>query len=462
MELRDYQLESINGIRSAYNNGYRRVLLHLPTGSGKTVIFCHLLKSLAKNGKRALMVVRGRMLVENGHRRLMRENVPHGVAMAGHWNYWPDMPVQCCSIDTLRARGLTPQADFIVIDEAHYATSNSYHWLIEQYPSARILGVTATPYCKKSMEHIAQTVVAPIDMDELVDRGFLVPMRYFAPYSPDLSGVKIQNGEYHKGQLNEAMDKPSITADLVTTYKRYGENRPAICFAVSLEHSRAIRDAFNNAGIAARHIEAHSTDDERNKAISDLHNGSLRIITNVGILTTGVDMPHVSCIIMARPTRSLNLHIQMIGRGTRIDNGKADCLLLDHANNTALHGFINAEHDINLSGQSKKKKDPPQIKICKYCFACYTGSYCKECGHQAPPKPREIVEVDGELVEIDKDIVTTEYEKLQKEQKSKGYKRAWIYYRLKDKFGEACASRLMPKREVPSWIANKITKASDL
>ena len=150
-----------------------------------------MVKAAVEKKRNAVILVRGRKLVDQASQRLFRENVTHGVLMAGHWNYKPTMPVQVCSVDTLIARKLRPKADLIIIDEAHLAISDGYREVIADYPDAFIVAVTATPYVDKSLTHVAQTVVHPISMNELIEQGFLVPFRYFAPSTPELDRKSV-------------------------------------------------------------------------------------------------------------------------------------------------------------------------------------------------------------------------------------------------------------------------------
>jgi DNA repair protein RadD len=368
-ELRDYQALAIEMIRVEMRAGHKKILLQMPTGAGKTVVFCHIIKSAVQKNKRVMALVRGRLLVSQMSKRLFREGVSHGTLLAGHWNFKSHYPVTACSIDTLISRKLRPRADIIVIDEIHMATSDSYKKIIEDYPEAVIVGVTATPYCKKSLLHVASTIVKPISMTQLVEQGYLVPARYFAPYQPDLTGVEVSRstGDYKQDQLGRAMEKRSIVGDIVTHWKRLAENRPTLCFAVNIEHAKMIVEIFNAAGVGAEHHDADSSDEERDAAIKRLVTGETRIISNVGIFCTGVDIPAVGCIVMARPTKSYNLHIQVLGRGTRAAPGKEDFLVLDHAGNVLEHGFISDEPAASLAGMITVSK--PKIFTCDFCYA---------------------------------------------------------------------------------------------
>lgn len=414
-----------------------------------------ILAGVRAKGKHALMVVRGRELVDQASERLSREGVDHGVIMAGHWREDANNTVQVCSIDTLRSRKLLPKADLIVIDEAHLATSRSYKNFLEEYRSAYILPVTATPYPKEGMSDLAQAIVHPISVQDLMDQGYLVPPIYYAPNIPDMKGVKVSNGDYNTKETETKMN--TLTGDIVSHWRKFGEDRSTICFAVSIMHSKSIVQTFNDEGIPAIHIEAETPDGERKEAMSKLAKREIKVISNVGILCTGVDMPYVSCIIMARPTKSYNLYIQQAGRGTRPYDHKSDFLLLDHAGNILRHGLITDEREAVLEPLNKSKPDIPNFKRCYDCFAVFSvfAKLCPNCGSDslAETKPRKIKHVDGELVRLDsEDQLAFEIRSfiMQKKDQArrKGYKKGWVYFQLKEKYGDDIANRFMPKRQL--------------
>lgn len=459
MELRPYQQRAVDEIRANYARGNKKVLLHLATGGGKTVVFSFVMKTTAQRGKRAIMAVRGRKLVDQASQRLIREKVEHGVMMAGHWMYRPHLPVQVCSIDTLIARQVFPPADLLVIDEAHMATSDGYRNFISKYPDAFLLPVTATPYPGKSMRHLADTVVRPVSMRELIAQGFLVDGRYFRPFAPDLSGVTVSRatGDYEEGSLARAMDQASLVGDIVDQWKKHGEDRPTIAFAVSVKHSEHIRDSFNAQGIAAEHLDASSSQDFREETIDRLRFGRLKVISNCGILGTGVDIPEVSCGIMARPMKSYCLYVQQIGRLTRPAPGKSDFIVLDHADNVSQHGFVLDEPEAELDGKPPKPKR--DVQVCGECFAAFRGVRCPHCGKvevEKVERAREIVSAPGELKEMTSDDFKKLCEDLKRRERHRdslvemartyGYKPGWIFFKLKEAYGDGAAKSLMKGR----------------
>ncbi len=455
MNLRPYQTQAIDEIRAHYSKGNKKVLLWLATGAGKTVVFSYILKQMSERGKKAAMIVRGRQLVDQASRRLFREGVRHGVRMAGHWNKDFSAAIQVCSVDTLQSReNFLPEADLIVIDEAHMAGAKGYRDLIEKYQDKFFLGVTATPFNKEGLGHLADVVVHPITMKDLITEGYLVPAKYFAPSEPDLKGVKSSAGDFVNAQIHEKMNV--LTADIVSTWKRFGGDRPTLLFACNIAHSLQMRDAFRAANIPAVHLEADNTFEERQHAIDITVKGENKIICNVGIFCTGVDIPEISCIIMGRPTKSYNLFIQQAGRGTRPAANKDNFILLDHAGNVLRHGFIDEEPSVSLD--SNEMIQAPSVKICKECFLAYVGLWCPVCGpkKQDVIRSKEIVTVEGELHELvglsETIKISRRIAELKKIQKQKGYKRGWLFHRVKEEFGHEIAEKIFPKRWVPPWV----------
>lgn len=486
--LRPYQITALDQIRNHYQNGKKKVLLHMATGSGKTVIFSTVMKGVQQKGKKCVLVVRGRELVDNASKRLIRENVDHGVFMASHSGWDLGSSIQVCSIDTITARKKTidlPKADLVVIDEAHFAVSPSFRWLIDHYKEsgAFFLSVTATPHVKTGLRHLADEVVYPITIKELIDQRYLVPPRYFAPPSGiNYSGVKIDSktGDYNPKDLLAAVEKTHVTGDIISHYKKLASNRPALLFAIDVEHSKKMVAALNLSGIRAEHLDANSSDDLRKETMSKLENREIDVISNVGILCTGVDMPYVSAIIMARPTKSYNLYIQQIGRGTRPYQNKKDFLILDHADNIDEHGFIEYEKICNLDGKTFNQKRDPTIR-CKMCYHVWSpteqwqelnphllsigkrgrdficrGLIIKDgkediCGHDNTPvsksSSRDIITcVDSELREVNnaEELKQSRMEKFINRTIEtaliRGYNPGWIYHKIKDKYGVELAN----------------------
>jgi superfamily II DNA or RNA helicase len=455
--LYDYQKKSVETIRNNFLNGTNKVLLHLPTGAGKTVVFCWILKKIAEKNIPAIMIVQGRKLVSQGSERLAKWEVPHDVVMAGK-DFNAGNPIKVCSYHTLIARGEVPPAEYIVVDEAHQATSQKWIELLSKYPKARIIAVTATPYVDRSLEHLAQTVIAPIDFAGLVAKKKLCPPKYFCPDVPSLKGVKIQAGEYNQKDLSAVMQENKILFGSISKhYKKLAMGRRAIAFCVSRKHGKSLCQRLNESEIPSGYIDGDTPDDERLELISKLQKKEILVLCNVGVLCTGVDIPEVEAIIMARPTLSLSLFIQQAGRGSRIcdEIGKKDFILLDHAGNVARHGFLTDAHPVDLKAKEKgpAKAQAAPVSICEECFTAFRGRECPECGFEKITIFTEsFKESDDQLKEVkpekiidpgpvDLFWVKAIYEK----QKILGHKRGWVWFQLKSRYGEKKARKYYAK-----------------
>lgn len=455
--LRTYQRDAITQIRDHYKKGGKRAMLHMPVGSGKTATFCEVLKGLHMNNKPGLIVVRGRKLVDQASQRLAREGVPHGVFMANHKGFNPNLPIQVASIDTLRARDAKPRATLIVIDEAHFAVSPSFKNFLEQYPDSLILSVTATPFTKQSLRHLADVIISPITISELLAQGFLVDARYFAPRAPDLSKISISRmtGDYDIEELEELMKGTVIVGDTVTEWKRLGENRSTLVFCVSVNHSLQICEAFNKAGIKAEHVDASINDRARDQMIARLERGETKVITSIGTMTTGVDIPSLGCLVFTRPTKSYSLYVQMLGRGTRPFPGKEHFIVLDHAGNLMRHGALENIDGREVSLDGKEPEEKLLVRTCEKCFAVFPQrpGPCPNCGYIAPKteNTRELEQRDGELAEYVSDPIKARLFQLRSMRAERKYNTNWVWYKMRDEFGEDVAEKYCPRYIKQTW-----------
>lgn len=409
-------------------------------GGGKSEIAAYLAREAANDGLPVVLVVRGRELVKNLSQRLDRYKISHSVFMAGSPRLDKSKLIQICSIDTLKSRKDYPFNDrnaLVIMDECH----KDYTDIFKNYPTQYILGLTATPYSDMSN---FEDYVCPIEPWELRDRGVLVPDKIYCPHAIDTSSLKIVAGDFKKDQVAQLVTQGEIVGNVIQDYIDYGQNRPAVCFAVNVEHSKQLRDKFIEMEIPAIHCDAKSSDEERKLAQEKLENGSIKVLCNVDIFSVGWDCPIVSCIILARPTWSLVWYLQAIGRGLRSSPGKKDCIILDNAGNVFRHGTAYRPRDISLEKieRRKKQKEDVSVRQCQECFFVYELPCieCPQCG-AVPPK-REIKIIEGIL----KEYSETEEEKDQrkiKEAQKMFYKIQWI-----------ARKRNLP----PQWIKNEIQK----
>jgi superfamily II DNA or RNA helicase len=246
---------------------------------------------------------------------------------------------------------------------------------------------------------------------ELTDLGFLVPVRYFAPSTPDLSKIRLdKDGDYQQKALDKRMNKPKLIGDIVDNWKRLASDRSTVVFCTSIAHSIAVCEAFCAAGVKAEHIDAETPNDHRAAILARVAKGETRVVCNVFVMSYGLDIPNLSCAVIARPTKSLGLYMQSVGRILRPAPGKEDAMVIDHAGAVAENGFIDAYIPWSLDGDVKIKdailkeqqeaKAPAKIE-CSVCHAVFEARHvCPACGHEMvrAGKPLPVVQADLEEV----------------------------------------------------------------
>jgi len=398
--LRDYQIRLRGSIGQAFANGRRRVLAVMPTGAGKTVVFT----SLEGYGS-TLIVAHRRELIRQASAKLAEAGVAHGVIAPG----WPanDAPVQVGSIQTVARRlGELPQFRLVIIDEAHHAAAGQYRKLIEAQADARLLGVTATPerLDGRGLGDVFEHLVSGPAPSELIAAGYLVPPRVFAPDAPDLATVPVRAGDYAAEPLGAVMGRPGVVGDAIEHYAWHAPTQPAIAFCPTVKHAEETAAAFCAAGWRARAVSGAMPVEERDAVFAGLADGSVEVVTSCDLISEGLDIPNVSCVVLLRPTMSLGLFLQMVGRGLRPAPGKRFLTVLDHAGNTWRHGLPSADRRWSLdAGKASRPKTAPAIRQCESCYAIFAPApRCPACGAgsvRATPR-RRVRRADGELVEI--------------------------------------------------------------
>lgn len=410
--LRPYQEKAIEAIRHGFRTTGKKQVLMLPTGAGKTHIASYMIQGAASKGLRCLFVCDRIELINQTSERFYADGIDHGVIQAQHPMFAPSMPVQVCSIQTL-ARRKVEQYDLLVIDECHVL--HQAHLKLMAANDGFVVGLSATPFAKGMGRHF-DGMVNPVTTASLIEQGFLSRFDAYGPPTIDVTGIKTVAGDFDKEELGERADQPHLVADVVETWIKRANGRKTICFATNIAHSKHLVREFIRRGIPADHIDCYTGKENvedcvtREEVIGRFKSGATMVLCNVDILTKGFDYPEVSCIIQARPTKSLMVHIQQVGRGLRVSPGKELCVILDHAGNHERLGFVDAQLPTLLDGKDKIyssgkgndiDKPEPKPKRCPSCdFLKPAGvRKCPACG-LIPDFAEDVETEKGELEKL--------------------------------------------------------------
>jgi superfamily II DNA or RNA helicase len=363
MRLRDYQTRLLSDIYLALSR-VNRVCAQLSTGGGKSLLF----KAVAENNfsrhKRTIIIAHREELIRQGVRHIERAGIPSneiGVVKAGY-PFEPDKPVQVASIQTLVNRELPP-VDFVIIDEFHHGVADSYQKVLEGYAGLPLVGFTATP-CRldnRGLAEVSDELVCGPPMKELIKAGWLSPYDLYSAPPLDLSGVRKVAGDYSRKSLRELVNKQGIAGNPVQDWKAYADGLRTFVFAIDVEHSQQVVEQYRAAGIAADHVDANCSPQERRERITRFIKGETLVLSNVGIFTEGFDLASIAelegldecsvdCVQILRPSQSLAFYLQCVGRALRPFPGKQKAIILDNANCRAIHGLPDDEFHWSLEG----------------------------------------------------------------------------------------------------------------
>lgn len=480
--LRPHQAQAMEMLKASIVAGHTRPLLQLPTGAGKTVIAAHIVAGARAKGNRVAFCVPTIGLIGQTAERFAENGIDLadiGVVQADHPWRRPHAPIQICSAQTLARRSL-PGTDVVVIDEAHVRHKVYDRWIAEPNGVKLFVGLTATPWAK-GLGKLFDDLVRPTSTQDLIDLGYLSRFRVFAPSHPDLSDVRTVAGDYHEGDLAQAMSKAHLVADVVTQWLARGENRPTLCFAVNRAHAQLLAMQFNEAGVTCAYVDANTPREERESIGQRLASGDVKVVCNIGCLTTGIDWD-VRCLILARPTKSEMLFVQIIGRALRIADGKDHAIILDHSDTHLRLGMVtDIDHETLDDGTAasanrrKTEKRAPMPRECDACAALIPAGIreCPCCGTAVPIRTGVSVG-DGDLAEMGSAVRPTGsvrdqiakqgkqavYSQLLWVADDRGRKEGWAAYAYKEVFGvwPKGLSKMMASEPTPlmrSWLRSR-------
>jgi superfamily II DNA or RNA helicase len=372
LKLRNYQTEALELVRAAYKRGRRRVLVSLPTGTGKTVVFAHF-PSFLKMKKRLLVLAHREELLLQAEEKFRAADPDLKVGLERAEAYVaPDAQVVVASVPTL-ARGegarlarFNPE-DFsiIVVDEAHHAVAESYRRIFAHFglfdPNGTryLVGFTATPRRgdNQGLGEVFEEVCYARELREMISDGYLCHIRGWRVKTDlSLDSVRVRHGDFVESQLARVVNTPSRNQLLAITYLRLANYRRALVFCVDVQHAKDACEAFRESGIHAAAVWGEMPRDERRAILAKFSSGEISVLTNCNLLTEGFDEPSINCIIMARPTKSKLLYAQMVGRGTRLHPEKKDLMVVDVTDNSrdhrlpGLYSLFNLPSNLNLEG----------------------------------------------------------------------------------------------------------------
>jgi superfamily II DNA or RNA helicase len=384
--LRDYQIDAVKKIENMNGN----VMLQLPTGSGKTYTFCELAKRyFVEHVQKVLIVVHRQELLQQAYNSLGEKcfKIEKGVKVIPHdYDYYVAM------VETLHRRlDKLPFFGLVIIDEAHIGNFRKLPYFEEE--CVKVVGVSATPVSEKPLSTYFKNLVMPTDISTLINSGFLLNCQVFG-FASDLVSkqkFKIKGGDFDEKQMQDFYSSEKMVKNVINAYWQTVPGQKTIIFNVNVAHNEAVYNAFQSEGLEVYSVTGETPIAERKRIIQDFKNNPHGIMCNVGVLTTGYDEPSVQAIILNRATKSLPLYLQMIGRGSRLHEGKDKFTVIDLGKNTTRHGFYDDYFDWKTmfeKGTKKEKKNADKENAApnKECPGCGYIQHtriilCEKCGH---------------------------------------------------------------------------------
>lgn len=458
IQLRDYQSDAIESLRHGIRQGLKNQILCAPTGSGKTVLAAYLTDECLKKGKRVVFICDRIALINQTSKTFDQYGIAHGILQAQHWRFQPWEKVQIASAQTL-ARRKFPDADLIIVDEAHGLNKVVIREIDKREKIA--IGLSATPFTKGLGKHY-DAVKSVTTTNKLIADGFLANFDIYAASEPDMKNAKVVAGEWTDAEAAER--SMPIVGDCVAEYLKHGNGKKFIAFGCNVAHCEALKDQFLAAGILCDLYTYKQDDEYRDELVTEFRkpNSTVRGLISVSALAKGFDVADIGVVIMARPLRSsLSEHIQILGRGLRIHPDKDKCIILDHSGNCKrfwdeMQQFLEYGVDSLCDGKPKEKKEKKddKEKVPVKCPSCHhlhkPAPACPMCGFTYKIKS-EIRHEAGELTKLGGKTSNTLFEEL-------------AYYALvtrkKDESSAQRFAQAMYKNMTGQWSNKKVTDVS--
>jgi len=439
LTLRDYQSAIISQVYQSMMTGHRRPLVCAPCGSGKTVIFAWLARQTQLKQKTVWFLVHRRELLDQTYEafkqfEISTENIYVGMVatIANHMDRYP-------------------QPDLIILDEGHHASAATWRRIIDRFPAAWLIGLTATP-CRldgKPLGAIYDDLIIGQTTADLISAGYLANYKYYAPTVADLSMLQRKGFDYDQDQASEILMKRAVYGDVIKNWHKYAEGLQTIVYCSSIKHSQATADAFWEAGIEAVHFDGNTSDILRRNIVKDFRARNIRVLCNVDLIGEGFDVPGCWCCVLLRPTMSTGLFIQQSGRALRPMDGKT-AVILDCVGNYVRHGLPADDRDWSLKTSIKQREEYGEdgkllVRQCPYCYYTFkTGpDCCPSCGMEIKSTRKEIENIQAielkEITEHQKKQSRIEvgraksYAELRAIEKARNYKPGWAWIRAKQR-----------------------------
>ena len=460
MNLRPYQEQLITDVRAKFAQGNKRIIMQAPTGAGKTVTFVELVKrTLLKSPQSAVAIFTHRTeLLSQAERTLKRAGIATYTLTAGQKMHKFEAGCTVCMVETFNRREInTDLLKLAIIDEAHFSNFNK---IIPQLGDVHIIGATATPISANKdvpIKDIYEDIVVGIEIEQLIEEGFLSAPKYYHLVPKNIDKLRVKGGEFSDESQKDVFEDVDLYADLIKEFAKFATKK-TIVFCNNQSTTIQVCKEFQRAGYEADYVI--SGEDGRETAFSNFANGTIQILVNCGIATTGFDDPSIECVLIYRATKSLPLYLQMVGRGGRVTETKKEFTVLDFGGNILRHGFWHDSIDWADKFHNPKKKNEgvAPVKECPKCGALVRASAkeCKECGLVFDKKPKQAKE--GELIRVDdkkysgKRILDLTIEEFLEVAEMKQYKHGFVVRWLRVKGMEAMMYYAEKKGYQKGWV----------
>ena len=387
--LRPYQQELVDNIRQALKQGRHSVCAVLGCGGGKSVIQGNIAASATARGNRVLFVV---------HRKELCQQITNTFAACG-------VDFNLCTVGMVqticRRLAKTEPPKLILVDECHHILSQSYMSILQHFPSAVVLGFTATPQRMNEggLGTVFEQLIESVSTEWLIENHYLAPYKYYGVQLADASKLHTKNGDYDKAEVEQLMNRSAIFGSAVENWLRLAKGKQTIVYCSSIATSEGTAEAFREHGVNCMHLDGKTPQASRQAAVEAFRRGEITVLCNVDLFGEGFDVPDCECVVLMRPTKSLTLHIQQSMRSMRTSPGNPDkvALILDHVGNFTRHGLPDDVREWTLEAKAKKKKDELSVKQCPVCFAVVKSAvkecpYCKYVWEKEEREGPEVIE----------------------------------------------------------------------